>query len=119
MTTLECRNPLTWPTGMARTAKHAKSKFREPFLADDLQNLVYEISLIAKPESVIVVTADLSIGKSGRVLSNYRKDDDPGVSIFWTGKKGESDSSLTDKNINKAFKIADQFLGFASSEMTE
>lgn len=80
---LRCINPLMrgWPEHQPQTEHPKPSRFADSSFSSELDDLSHQLRLLKANNASVY--ADLDVGRSGRFLVRWNRNDDNGVAVHW------------------------------------
>lgn len=120
--------PLQWPEGWKRTDAHrrARAKFgrqaqsshgswkiREDLtIAQAVRRVHDELGRMGVRDDDLVISTNLELRLDGLPRSNQREPSDPGVSVYWTQKRGDAPRCMA---IDRYDRVADNLAAIAAT----
>lgn len=120
--------PLTWPEGWKRTdtfrrtrakfgrqaqSSHGGWKIREGLtIAQAVQRVRDELGRMGIRDDDLVISTNLELRLDGLPRSNQRDPSDPGVSVYWTQKRGDAPRCMA---IDRYDRVADNLAAIAAT----
>lgn len=120
--------PLQWPEGWKRTDAHrrARAKFgrqaqsshgswkiREDLtIAQAVRRVRDELGRMGVRDDDLVISTNLELRLDGLPRSNQREPSDPGVSVYWTQKRGDAPRCMA---IDRYDRVADNLAAIAAT----
>lgn len=120
--------PLQWPEGWKRTDAHrrARAKFgrqaqschgswkiREGLtIAQAVRRVRDELGRMGIRDDDLVISTNLELRLDGLPRSNQREPSDPGVSVYWTQKRGDAPRCMA---IDRYDRVADNLAAIAAT----
>jgi len=120
--------PLQWPEGWKRTdtfrrtrakfgrqtqSSHGSWKTREGLtIAQAVQRVRDELGRMGVSDDDLVISTNLELRLDGLPRSNQREPADPGVSVYWTQKRGDAPRCMA---IDRYDRVADNLAAIAAT----
>lgn len=120
--------PLQWPDGWKRTdtfrrtrakfgrqaqSSHGSWKIREDLtIAQAVQRVRDELGRMGIRDDDMVISTNLELRLDGLPRSNQREPSDPGVSVYWTQKRGDAPRCMA---IDRYDRVADNLAAIAAT----
>ena len=121
--------PLQWPEGWQRTDNHQRTRARfgkasrasaaggwdygrRLTIAEAVDRLRSELARMGIRDDDLVISTNLELRLDGLPRSNQREPSDPGVSVYWTQKRGDAPRCM---GIDRYDRVADNLAAIAAT----